>query len=70
MSRLAVAALVCAAAGPVSVGITAIPAIALGQLARRRVRRTGDRGFAAATAAVVLGWLMVAIATVAALAAA
>jgi hypothetical protein len=70
MSGLAVAALVCAAAGPVSVGITAIPAIALGQLARRRVRRTGERGFAAATAAVVLGWLMVAIATVAALAAA
>jgi len=69
-SRLAVAALVCAGAGPVSMGITAIPAIALGQLARRRVRRTGERGFAAATAAVVLGWLMVLIATIAALAAA
>jgi hypothetical protein len=70
MSRLAVAALVCAGAGPVSMGITAIPAIALGQLARRRVRRTGERGFAAATAAVVLGWLIVLIATVAALTAA
>jgi hypothetical protein len=68
MSRLAVAALVCAGAGPVSMGITAIPAIALGQLARRRVRRTGERGFAAATAAVVLGCLIVLIAAVAALA--
>ena len=70
MSRLAVAALVCAGAGPVSAGITAIPAIVLGQMARRRVRQTGERGFAAATAAVVLGWLIVLIAAVAALAAA
>lgn len=68
MSRLAVAALVCAGAGPVSLGITAIPAIALGQMARRRVRRTGERGFTAATAAVVLGWLTLLIAVVAALA--
>ena len=64
MNRLAVAALVCAGAGPVSLGITAIPAIALGQLARRRIRRTGERGFAAATAAVVLGCLMMLIAAV------
>jgi DUF1707 SHOCT-like domain/Domain of unknown function (DUF4190) len=70
MSRLAVAALVCAAAGPVSAGITALPAIAFGQMARRRIRRTGERGFAAATAAVVLGWLTVLIAAGAALLAA
>src|SRR6266702_3452195 len=70
LSRLAVAALVCAGAGPVSAGITAIPAIVFGQMARRRVRRTGERGFAAATAAVVLGWLMVLIAAGAALLAA
>jgi len=70
LSRLAVAALACACAGPVSLGITAVPAVALGHLARRQVRRTGERGFAAATGAVVLGWLMVLIAAVAALAAA
>lgn len=68
LSRLAVAALVCAGAGPVSLGITAIPAVALGELARRRIRRTGERGFAAATAAVVLGCLMVLVAAVAVLA--
>jgi hypothetical protein len=68
LNRLAVAALVCAGAGPVSLGITAIPAVALGEMARRRIRRTGERGFAAATAAVVLGCLMMLIAAVAVLA--
>jgi hypothetical protein len=68
LNRLAVAALVCAGAGPVSLGITAIPAVALGEMARRRIRRTGERGFAAATAAVVLGCLMALIVVVALLA--
>jgi hypothetical protein len=68
LNRLAVAALICAGAGPVSLGITAIPAVALGEMARRRIRRTGERGFAAATAAVVLGCLMALIAVVAVLA--
>ncbi len=65
VSRLAVAALVCAIAGPVSAGITAIPAIVLGQRARRQIRRTGERGFARAAAAVVLGWLTILIALIA-----
>ncbi len=68
LNRLAVAALVCAGAGPVSLGVTAIPAVALGEMARRRIRRTGERGFAAATAAVVLGCLMMLIAAIAVLA--
>jgi hypothetical protein len=68
LNKLAVAALVCAGAGPVSLGITAIPAVALGEMARRRIRRTGERGFAAATAAVVLGCLMMLIAAIAVLA--
>jgi hypothetical protein len=65
-SRLAAVALACAAAGPVTAGITVIPAIIVGHIARRRVRRTGERGFALATAAVVLGWIMILIAAVAA----
>src|SRR6185437_1793798 len=68
LNRLAVAALVCAGAGPVSLGITAIPAVALGEMARRRIRRTGERGLAAATAAVVLGCLMMLVAAIAVLA--
>ncbi|MGH3187817.1 MAG: DUF1707 and DUF4190 domain-containing protein [Streptosporangiaceae bacterium] len=66
LSRLAAAALACAVAGPLTAGITAVPAIIVGYLARRRVRRTGERGSAAATAAVVLGSLTVLIAAVAA----
>jgi hypothetical protein len=57
ISRLAVAALVCAAAAPCTVGVSAVPAIVLGHMARRRVRRTGERGVAEATRALVLGWL-------------
>ena len=64
MSRLATAALACAAAGPLTAGIAAVPAIIFGHMARRRVRRAGERGFAGATAAVVLGWLTVLIAAV------
>jgi hypothetical protein len=65
INRLAAAALACAIAGPVTAGITVIPAIIVGHTARRRIRRTGERGYAAATAAVVLGWLMLLIAAVA-----
>jgi hypothetical protein len=61
ISRLAVAALVCAAVVPCTVGISAVPAIVLGHMARRRVRRTGERGAAEATRALVLGWLAVLI---------
>jgi hypothetical protein len=64
MSRLATAALACAVAGPLTAGITAVPAIMSGHMARRRVRRTGERGVAGATAAVVPGWLTVLIAAV------
>jgi len=64
MSRLATAALTCAVAGPLTSGITAVTATIFGHMARRRVRRTGERGFAGATAAVVLGWLTVLIAAV------
>jgi Domain of unknown function (DUF1707)/Domain of unknown function (DUF4190) len=59
--RLAVAALVCAAAAPCTAGISGVPAIVLGHMARRRVRRTGERGAPEATRALVIGWLAVLI---------
>jgi len=62
MSRLAVIALACAMAGPLTAGITAIPAIVVGHRARRQIRRTGERGREAAAAAVALGWLTLLIA--------
>jgi len=57
MSPLAVAAVACAVAVPCTLGISAVPAIVLGHVARRRVRRTGERGADMATRALVLGWL-------------
>jgi hypothetical protein len=60
-SRLAVLALARAAAAPVTAGVTAIPAIGLGHLARRQVRRTGQQGARLAAAAVLLGWLVLLI---------
>ena len=59
ISRLAVAALACAAVAPCTLGISGVPAIVLGHMARHRVRRTGERGTAEATRAVVFGWLAV-----------
>jgi V8-like Glu-specific endopeptidase len=49
MSRLDTAPLACAVAGPLTAGIIAVPAIIFGHMARRRVRRTGERGFTGAT---------------------
>lgn len=69
-SRLAVVALVCAVAGLLTGGITAVPAIVLGHMARRQIRRTGERGMAVATAALALGWFAGLIAVAAALLAA
>ncbi len=43
-SSLAVAALVCGAAEFVTFGLTAIPAVILGHMARGQIRRTGEHG--------------------------
>lgn len=64
-SRLAIAAMVCAAAAPCTIGLSAVPAILLGHVARRSVRRTGERGADMATVALVIGWLAVLIGAVA-----
>jgi Domain of unknown function (DUF4190)/Domain of unknown function (DUF1707) len=66
LSRLAIVALACAIAGPLSAGLTAVPAIVVGHRARRQIRRTGERGMDVATVAVVLGWLTLLVAILAA----
>jgi Domain of unknown function (DUF1707)/Domain of unknown function (DUF4190) len=63
-STLAVAALFCAVIAPCTLGITSVPAIALGYLARRRIRRTGERGARETAAALVLGWTALLISAV------
>ena len=43
-----------------TLGITAIPAVILGHVARGQIRRNGERGDGMATAGLVLGWLGIA----------
>jgi uncharacterized membrane protein len=56
---LAVAALVCGVAEFFTVGLTAIPAIVLGHMARGQIRRTGEQGSGLALAGLILGWLAI-----------
>ena len=57
---LAVASLVCGLMEVFTLGITAIPAVILGHVARGQIRRNGERGDGMATVGLVLGWLGVA----------
>jgi hypothetical protein len=67
VGSMAIAALACGIAGFFTMGLTAIPAIVLGHLARRQVRQTGQRGGGMALAALTLGWVGLIAAVVAAL---
>jgi hypothetical protein len=53
---LAIASLVCGIAAFV-IGITFIPAIICGHLARRQIRRTGEQGDGLAIAGLILGYV-------------
>lgn len=55
-NSLAVASLICGLAQPF-LGLTTIPAIVLGHVARGQIRRTGENGDGLATAGAVLGWI-------------
>ncbi|GHH78457.1 hypothetical protein GCM10018793_28970 [Streptomyces sulfonofaciens] len=52
-----IGALTFGVAGFATVGVTSIPAVVLGHMARREIRRTGERGDGMAIGGVVLGWL-------------
>lgn len=54
---LAVAALVCGLGQTVLWPLATVPAIVLGHVARRQIRRTGERGGGLALAGLVLGWI-------------
>jgi len=55
-NALAIAALVCGAAQFVT-GITFIPAIILGHVARSQIRKTGEQGDGLALAGLILGYI-------------
>jgi hypothetical protein len=54
---LAMAALVCALGQPFTAFLSTVPAIVFGHLARREIRRTGERGMGMATFGLALGWI-------------
>jgi hypothetical protein len=55
-SPLAIASLACGIGQPFTGMLSTIPAIVLGHMARREIRRTGESGTGLATAGLVLGW--------------
>lgn len=55
-NSLAVAALVCGVAEFFTLGLTAIPAVILGHMARGRIRRSGEQGSGLALAGLILGY--------------
>lgn len=57
---LAVASFVCGLL-QMFLGITTIPAVVLGHMARKQIRETGQRGDGLAVAGLVLGWLGIAL---------
>jgi hypothetical protein len=56
-SGLAVAALLCGLGQPFTGFLSTIPAILLGHMARREIRRTGERGMGVATFGLAMGWI-------------
>jgi hypothetical protein len=54
---LAVAALLCGLGQPFTGFLSTIPAIVLGHMARREIRRTGEGGKGVATFGLALGWI-------------
>jgi hypothetical protein len=60
-NSLATASLVCGMCQIFFWPLAGIPAIVCGHLARRQIRRTGERGDGMATTGMVLGWLFTGI---------
>jgi len=56
INGLAVASLICGLAEIPTLGLSALPAVILGNRARQQIRRTGQRGDGLAVAGLILGW--------------
>ena len=64
-NALAIASLVCGAAQLMLWPLATIPAVVLGHVARRQIRRTGEQGAGLALAGLILGWIGVGFAVLA-----
>jgi uncharacterized membrane protein len=58
VNSLAVASLICGLAEIPTLGVSAIPAVILGSMARKQIRETGQRGEGLAVAGLILGWVV------------
>lgn len=58
INSLAVASLICGLAEIPTLGVTSVPAVILGSMARKQIRETGERGEGLAVAGLVLGWIV------------
>ncbi|WP_433891820.1 DUF1707 and DUF4190 domain-containing protein [Streptomyces sp. CA-111067] len=56
----AIASLVCGILGTMTFGVTSIPAVILGHVAKSQIRRSGEQGEGMATGGLVLGYLTLA----------
>ena len=56
---LAVASLICGLAEIPTLGVSAVPAVILGYMARKQIRETGERGEGLAVAGLILGGIVV-----------
>jgi len=56
LNHLAVASLACGVAQPFTAGLSTIPAVVLGHVARGQIRRSGQDGAGLALTGLLLGW--------------
>lgn len=57
----AVASMICGVAEFFTFGLTSIPAVILGHIARGEIRRTGEAGDGLAVTGLILGWLAISL---------
>jgi hypothetical protein len=57
----AVASMICGVAEFFTFGLTSIPAVILGHIARGEIRRSGEAGAGLAMTGLILGWLAIAL---------
>ncbi len=60
-NSMAIASLILGLAQPFTLGLTTIPAVVCGHVARRQIRRTGESGGGLAVAGLTFGWIGVAL---------
>jgi hypothetical protein len=58
INSLAVASLICGIAEIPTLGVSAVPAVILGSMARKQIRETGERGEGLAVAGLILGGIV------------